>query len=281
MKIYTHVCVDLDAVASVWAAQKFLLPVPPDKEVRFVPANWDGAGMEDDDIAIDIEAGGKGFKGVCGYDDTVHACFPEMMRIFACDANRRAMQSLMDFVEAQDTTGNAIKALAPGLNPNVQEVLYATNITAVMNALRAVHPNDDATLTRMMGQIFDGMLLAGLAKGRAQEEVSKAITTSRGLAAVVKDAKEFATNGVLFNSGVRVIIYVDGNNLGLTRAQGETLRMDHPKIREVVEAAGEADEWFAHPAGFLFCRGSRKAPAETPSKVDPLALQSAIESLLP
>jgi len=82
--------------------------------------------------------------------------------------------------------------------------------------------------------------------------------------------RKFATNGVLFEErGVRVIVYVDGNNLGVIRHGDESLRMDHAEICAVVEAAGETNEWFAHPAGFLFCRGSRKAPAENPSKVNP------------
>jgi hypothetical protein len=56
--------------------------------------------------------------------------------------------------------------------------------------------------------------------------------------------------------------------------------MDHPEICAVVEAAGEAKEWFAHTAGFLFCRGSRKARAENPSKVKPRTLAEAAAKLL-
>ena len=99
--------------------------------------------------------------------------------------------------------------------------------------------------------------------------------------AVVTNAREFATNGVLFEEyGVRVIVYVDGHNLGIIREGSETLRMDHPDLRAVVSAAGEADEWFAHPAGFLYCRGSRKAPAQSPSRVRSRDLAGAAERLL-
>jgi len=97
----------------------------------------------------------------------------------------------------------------------------------------------------------------------------------------VVNSREFATNGVLFEErGVRVIVYVDGHNLGVIRHGDESLRMNHAELYAVVEAAGETSEWFAHPAGFLFCRGSRKAPAENLSTVSPRTLAEVAAKLL-
>jgi len=76
------------------------------------------------------------------------------------------------------------------------------------------------------------------------------------------------------------IVYVDGMNIGVIRRDDVSTRMDHPRIREVVETAGEAGEWFAHPAGFLYCRGSRKAPATSRSRVTARELGEAMNLVL-
>lgn len=157
-----------------------------------------------------------------------------------------------------------------------------TGLNAVMRALQAAHPRNDAMVVERMSEILSGMLQAGRARQRAVAEVSeKTEILSGGKVAIVTNAREFATNGVLFEDhGVRVIVYVDGHNLGVIREGSETLRMDHSEIRAVVETTGELSQWFAHPAGFLFCRGSRKAPAENPSRVNPRSLAEVVARLL-
>jgi hypothetical protein len=71
--VHTHINVDLDAVAGVWAAGQFM--GAQDTELVFVPANWDGDGIEDGDLALDIRAGGRGIKSTEHEDGTVGPCF--------------------------------------------------------------------------------------------------------------------------------------------------------------------------------------------------------------
>jgi len=88
---------------------------------------------------------------------------------------------------------------------------------------------------------------------------------------------------------------VDGFNLGVLRTKrdrpaiicndGSIFSADHSAIRAVVAEAGESmgsghEFWFAHPAGFLFCHGSKKALAQVPSKVDPMKLIEVLVELL-
>jgi len=271
MRIYTHFNVDLDAACSVWAAQKFVAGMDT-AGVVFVPANWQGP-LADGDIAVDIEAGGEGWKGLKDPDGTVHSCFSLILQGWAGKENREALSCLEQFVDAQDAHGSAVKWLTGTDN----EVLSRTGLNAVLRALQARHPRNDALVVERMSEILDGMLLAGRSRIRAEKEAD--LANVYGQVAVVVNSKEFATNGILFERGMRFVVYVDGNNLGVIREGTETVRTDHPTIRAVVEAAGELDEWFAHPAGFLFCRGSRKAPAETRSKVGILALVHAVSKM--
>jgi hypothetical protein len=280
MKIFTHFVVDLDAVCSVWAAKQFI-PGAKDAVVEFRPANWDGNDMADGDLAVDIPAGGRGTKGEKGEGGIVHSCLASIVSQYASPADQSALASLVCFVDAQDAHGSAVKFLAPEASRESQAIFAMTGLNAVLRALQAMHPRNDAIVCDRMSEILSGMLQAGRARQRAAAEADKAEILDGGKVAIVVNSREFATNGVLFEErGVRVIIYVDGNNLGAIRHSDELLRMDHAELRAVVEADGEASEWFAHSAGFLFCRGSRKAPAENPSKVNPRTLAEVAAKLL-
>lgn len=280
MKIFTHFSVDLDAVCSVWAARQFITGAK-EASVEFRPANWDGNGMAESDLALDMDAGGRGLKGEKGENGIVHSCVALIVGKYASPADQSALVSLVRFVDTQDAHGSAVKFLAPEASRDVQEVLATTGINAVLRALQATHPRNDALVVERMSEILSGMLQAGRARQRAAAEADKAEILDGGKVAIVANSREFATNAILFDErGVRVIVYVDGHNLGVIRHGEEALRMDHPELRAVVKATGEASEWFAHPAGFLFCRGSRKAPATDQSRVDPRELAEVAAHLL-
>lgn len=280
MKIFTHFVVDLDAVCSVWAARQFI-PGAKDAAVEFRPANWDGNEMTDGDLAVDIPAGGRGMKGEKGENGIVHSCLALIVAQYASPGDQSALASLVRFVDAQDAHGSAVKFLVPEASREAHEALAMTGLNAVLRALQETHPRNDAIVCERMSEILSGMLQAGRARQRATAEADKAEILDGGKVAIVVNSREFATNGILFEErGIRVIVYIDGHNLGIIRHGDESLRMDHAELRAVVEAAGEQSEWFAHPAGFLFCRGSRKAPAENPSKVNPRTLAEVAARLL-
>lgn len=112
MKIFTHFNVDLDAVCSVWAAREFI-PGARSAAVEFRPANWDGNGMSEGDLALDMEADGRGIKGEKESDGIVHSCFASIVSQYASPADQAALANLVRFVDAQDSRGSAVKFLAP------------------------------------------------------------------------------------------------------------------------------------------------------------------------
>lgn len=278
-KIFTHFNVDLDAVASVWAVKTFIANMA-ESEVKFKPANWDGSELEEGDMAVDISAGGKGIKGETGDSGIVHSCFAYIVKNYASTDDQKALANLVDFVDAQDAHGLAVNYFIPDVPDKERYILAATGINAVLRSYQAVYPANDFKVTDRMAEIFTGMLYSGRARQKAEIEADNAEILEGGKVAIVNNAKQFATNGILYDRGIQAIVYVDGNNLGLIRSNTVTLSMSHPDILAVVEEAEEINEWFAHSAGFLFCRGSRKAPAETKSKVDPHKLANVLNSLL-
>jgi hypothetical protein len=278
--IFTHYNVDLDAVLSVLAAREFISRSRLAR-IRFRPANWDGADAEPGDLILDMDANGRGRKGA-RRDGIVCSCFASIVAEFASADDQRALVPLMTFVDTQDAHGNVVKHLVPNVDCETYDTLSLTSLNAVFRAVQSMSPrNDDFWVIQHMEVIFKGLLKTARARQRAAKEAEGMEILPGGKVALVVNAKEFGTNAALFDHhGIRVIVYVDGCNVGVVREGSETLRMDHPAFRDIVEAAGESAEWFAHEAGFLFCRGSRKAVQTTRSRVNPRQLAEVAAQLL-
>jgi hypothetical protein len=284
MKVYTHINVDLDAVASVWAAREFI-PGAREAELVFVPANWDGEGMDDGDLALDIRAGDRGIKGEQRPDGTVGSCFAQLVAEHASSDDQEALARLVAWVDAQDAHGQPVEWLAPEASSDVQETLTENSISGTLRDLQETLPNDDAVIVELMGKIFSGRLKRGHARHRAHAEADRAELIGAGRVAIVRDKREKATNAILFDRGVRVIVYQDGYDIGVVRANGVALKMDHRELLAVIHAAGEEigdgrGTWFIHSAKFLLAWGTFNAPATSPSAVRPDDLAAAAAQLL-
>lgn len=295
--IYTHLGVDLDACAAVWAFLKFYLNVAVvnmdviSSMVRFHPANWGGKEMGENDVALDMAAGGRGWKGekMKMEDGTVrvHSCFADIVAKYASPDEQRALAYLVKYVDIQDMLGAVVKQLVPNADKDAQITLSATGLNSILWGFHGVHKGDNALVLLRMAEIFEGFLHRGLAHKRAEKEVSEGTEFfgAKREVALFRGSEE-AAFGILFGRGVRVIVYADGFNMGVRRASEEGFRVDHDALRAVVLAAGEEigdgeGLWFAHEAGFLFCRGTRpKAPATSPSKVSPRELAEAVVKAL-
>ncbi|GIU69144.1 MAG: hypothetical protein KatS3mg002_0380 [Candidatus Woesearchaeota archaeon] len=262
-KIYTHVNVDLDAACSVWAVRNFV-PGFSSAEVEFVHANWDGKELNDKDIAVDLEAGIKGRK-----DGTTRSAFATIVARYADEEDQKALENLVQYVDAQDSYGSAVEYFIPNVDERTKEVFSSNGINTVLRALQAQYRDDKVVL--MFGEILDGLYKMGLSKIRAIKEAEWV-----GPVALIYGAKEFGTNGELFKRGAKAIVYIDGYNIGVIKASTVEARMDHPYIRNVIGSEG----WFFHPAGFMAAWGSRKSPATTPSRVDPKRLAEVVAQVV-
>lgn len=276
-RIFTHERVDLDAVCSLWAALRFI-PEARNAAIHFRPANWDGAEMNEDDIAVDMYACGRGMKGRKEEGGTVHSCFASLISRFASLEDRVALASLVAYVDADDVSGYPIKHLAPYLGRSARHVIEAIDLKAVLRAVnRSTHPRSDMAVVQSMFPILNGLFQDGHSKRRAIEEAKNVKRFAGGLVALKENCNEPGVDQLLFEEGVWAIVFIEKMNIGILRGPDRSVRMDASEVRKVVEAAGETDEWFAHPAGFLYCRGSRTAKATTPSKVNPLELVNALD----
>lgn len=266
-KVYTHINVDLDAVASVWLWTRVINP-NVEYELIFKPANWQPDGeIEKGDILLDMSAGIKGKNG--------GSCFQELALNHLSTQNCQALSELIQFVDALDR-GNVIKNLIGANN----KILACTCLSAVLRAFQAKYrrdPDKNRVVCEKMFDILDGMLLTGRARMEAKEEAKNAEWISKDVA-ITRDNERTGTHGVLFEDyGAKIIIYIDGCNLGMVKKDDVDVRLDNSIIKEII---GDEEGWYCDERGFLFARGTRKAPVDTPSKVNPHALAWAAVRLL-
>jgi hypothetical protein len=268
IKIFTHVNVDLDAVASVWFAKRFIYQNFKTK-VFFVPAGWGGEELGENDLALDIWAGGKGIKGEEDKDGRVHSCFKSLVKNYGDQKISKSLKGLIKYIDQKDFSGT-IKALNRfGNDRDNFIVLYNS-----LKLFRVVHGDDGIVCSRML-ELFDGIFKINQSKKSFLKNIKQSVIPVGKTAIVTTRDSTISARGYLFNNGYEAVIYTDQNGIGLLVKSGH--RADCKEVLEVVERAGESNEWFAHPAGYLFCRGSRKSPAKNPSKVDPYDIAIAFE----
>ena len=271
-RIFLHDNLDIDAVASAWAAERFI-PGFKDATFAFRPADYDGHEMDEGDIAVDMTIG---IKGKLDDDGTQHSSFASIIAQYAPLEDQAALHPLVTFIDAQDSYGSAIKHMVPDIDDDALNILSTVTVSSVLRALQNTNQRNDRSVLYKMLMIFDGLFGCGKARQEAEKEADQAELLADGQVAIVDNSRRYATNSILFNRGVRAIIYIDDYNLGVVRSSEEAFRADDPRICAVVEAAGEFDEWFAHSAGFLFCRGSGKSRQTSPSQVNPRDLAQAL-----
>jgi hypothetical protein len=282
--IFTHVNVDLDAVCSVKACKEYV-PGMSGADVKFRNANWNGDGMKPGDIAVDLDAGGRGIKGE-EEGDIVHSCFALLMSTYAPKEDRQILGRLIEFVDILDSRGSVVDQLVPEASGDARAILSAVTLGSVVNALREDLQEDNLVIDAM-SHIFSGMLKYGRKRMRALQDMDNHVEFfgQDKQVALITDSDRTML-GCLFRRGVRIAVYSNDIGLGVFRnsyaADIGDFRVDCPEIRAVVEEMGndeiERGEWFAHLGGFLYCRGSDKSPACNRSKVDPRRLAEAVAS---
>jgi hypothetical protein len=290
--LYTHINMDIDSMSSCWAVRKFV-PGMSNAHIIRVGADWDGKDMKPGDMAVDIFAGGLGIKGIQDPDGTVHSSFAYIVSKYVKPEDAEAIRDLVRFIDIQDAHGSVVNYMTKNSmiynsDHETRRLISLTSVGAIFRAIEARFPNDPDTVFNRMCEIFDGYLeMGGAAERRARSEAERAELFANGRVALVKDKKEKRTDHILWERHVQVIVYVDGDNLGVLRRgegfplrDGSRFRAGHPEVKKLVRQAGELPLWFEHSKGFLFCKGSRKAPSSSRSNVNPYELVRVIENVL-
>lgn len=289
-RVITHLNADLDAITATWATSRLWLK--EEVELVFVSAHSDGSEFSEDDIIIDIYAGGKGIKGQMDDQDVQHSAFAYLVDKYGSEEDKTALAELVAFVDAQDSYGSAIAYLAPEINEHARDVLAFSAINAVHRGfqrwtfecgLYSSQEERDQALCELMWKSLDGMYLNGLSRLKAEQEADVLPQYfASGKIVFLDNARYRATSYIVRKRGALLVVYRDGNNLGVTSnaSLGDRLRMDHPRIKALIEAAGESADWHCPKDGRFCSHGTSKSPAERPSRVNVQELIAILEELL-
>lgn len=281
-KIFTHQTVDLDAVLSVCVLWRFVKGMR-EAEVEFRLSNWDGEGIGPLDVVVDMEAGGRGIKGR-KESGTVHSCFALLMERYAPTEIYKSLRNLVEYVDLQDSTGNAVNTLFPNADNRSKAIISSVSILSVFYALRE-GCSSDLDVVNAFYPIFSGMVR--IAEKRIEEIKTIQVEYINGSREVVLLLSDGETQlPYLLGRGVQLVVYSNNTGLGVIRnSKSSKVAGFHvgnlPGVRAVVEAAGEEfgnalGKWFSHDSGFLFARGTRTGPAPDKSKVDPMEFTKAV-----
>lgn len=243
MRIFTHSSLDLDAASSV---ALYMLHNPRIKlfDVCFVPADYDGATMDEGDLAFDIYAGGKGLKGD-------KSAFSAVLKI----VDRKyqpAFNDVAKFIDIHDSTGDWKIAY---------DVPKEERLPTMLDTFRWMKRtiNHDGFLLHNWEKVIRGTWLSYNDFNKAKKIANKARWVGPKVA-LIEGQAPMQTCSILFNIGAEFVIYEDGNNIGV-------IRSSKSKVNLGEHLSKWFPDWFHHPDGFLSCWGSIKAPKDTSSGV--------------
>ena len=273
-RIFTHVHVDLDAALSAAFVKTFVTDFK-DAELVFVPAQWQGVStvqipydfVKDQDIAVDVEAGGFGIKGDA-FQGRVGSAFSTLVKTYGTPEMRKSLKGLCDYLDREDTGQSHVS----------KDVV---TLGTVLHSLRFTYPENkaDAGLVQFCSQFLYGFYQKSLNALKAQEVADQARvfgSKKRKVALVTlpSGTNLYGVTEALFKKGIHVVVYVDGNNVGAMRSKHCQKSLNHPSFRKVVNAL-PGEDWFIHKDGFLVAHGTQKSPRPVPSKVKVMDLVNA------
>jgi len=288
-KIYTHVSGDSDSLASIWFASRFLkkdkgeivsLPFSRERfkneeDFIFVSADWNGYGLNEDDFALDISAGGHGIKGEVVSEKMVYSCFFKLLIQYGDEETKRVLMNLGRGIDKHDSDPSSRRS-----ENNFNAKDFDNFFSAVQNFKKVL---DDEELKNQLFLYLDGFYLRLIDRLNSKQAIlASTISVGKTAIFIVSSERGRISNKYdLFELlGFSAKIYVDGKHLGIIVGDDllkAGLRADNEHVRAVVESAGEADKWFSHESGFMYAWSCEKAPKEQPSKVDPYSLALAFE----
>jgi len=294
-KIYTHKSIDPDACFSVLGIIKYkfgqsfseFFKNPKWKSlIIFKDANWNGDGMGENDIAVDLFAGGKGIKGVVDEGNRIDSATLEILEKFAPHYDQRALENLVCYLNEKDATGDAIESLLPDSDKSrddFKRIFKMASLDGIFRAVQLAFQYDDYKVIQHFSWVFDGMLIQGKKQLKSAEEYSKRAKVhgkKNNIVFLNMNEAPLSLCDLAFEKGAEIVIYQNGNDIGIKRRNFSKFPVDHPLILKVIERAGETGQWFIHPAKFLICRGSNKARAKSKSTVRPDQLIYAVTKVL-
>ena len=157
--IFTHRNVDIDAVLAI-AAFQYNRPDWRRATINIVYANWAEIENVRYEVAIDLQAGGKGIKGEL-VGDSRHSAFKMIVDTYGDKMHRKVLNPLTTVVDAHEVSGDAYGTILEGVDGRATRAIESSSIMAVYRALRTTAergPEGDMDLCDAFLDVYKGLL---------------------------------------------------------------------------------------------------------------------------
>ena len=267
---------DLDNASAVSLAMLiFDIPV---ENVHFMSADWENPDKLDNILIIDMFSGIKGEQKLDKHGNTlVLSAFSSILEMYGGKDKQKCFDDLANFIDAQDSTGDWRTAY-----PEIVFSHTASRMPTILTAFFAFKnyfginlfgSESDKEFLKEWIKIIKGIQQSYDAYQIAKVEAQSAEWYEDFPIVIMRNQKHPQTTKALWGLGVKVIIYTRDYNIGAVRSNTCDVNLGNG-LREFLP------DWFHHPAGFLSCWGSWKAPKAKDSGIDPEMLAEWVSELL-
>ncbi len=275
MKVVVHDNVDIDAIVASYLMTKIF-------DVEIITAS--NVKPDDEVIVVDMPADKVNARVVACYDH--HSGEPynsASEAVFEQTEVKEKYPHLRFLVELANACDSGRVLTLPS-------AIKLFHLSGYVVALKTAGRSDEEVIKELheILRTYEKMLWQiHSAQNDAQDNISNAeIHEIKGVKVAIVRSASTHINNVLFTSGVDLIIFEDGNNMGVLR-NASVSKPDLTDLKPIIEeklrelkAEDEINEWFFHPKGFIAARGTRKYPAKTPSRLGVHDLLDAVKELL-
>ena len=136
--------------------------------IVFVSGSYNGRTMNSRDMAVDINAGGKGIKGTLDPSGTRHSSFKFIIDKFTTTKDQKALEMIVKYIDTVDAYGPQTSEVL-GIPRHLNKLFQTISINGLMRGFQALYNESDRKVYRMVKENFRAML----AYGRAMTEKKK------------------------------------------------------------------------------------------------------------
>lgn len=292
IRIFTHQNPDLDAISSAWFVSRFMYPLT-EIELVFVSASYRGTSINGNDIAVDIEAGGKGIKESIDKNGIKHCCFYTLFKKMNLSSrDYQALNPLVILIDKKDIYGNIASAPQDKKWDKSDSEAFdkIKALSLCLNTFKTSYNNNDEKVCLVMFDLFDGFFKKNIEFQLLKAEIEKK-TYNCGHLVIVETSLDLSVAKLVFNdANNKAYLYLNTNSNSMGVYIGNDLykegfRIEREAATAIIEKLGEKiggglDEWFCHQDGFLLSWGTRKDSRPYPSKIKPQELALEISKLI-
>lgn len=158
-RVFTHCSGDMDSYHSAAAVTEFVDGFQ-NAQIVFVSGSYNGKTMRPSDMAVDINAGGKGIKGTLDLSGTRHSSFKYIIDNFAPKADQDALAMVVTYIDTVDAYGPQTSDIL-GIPRHLNKLFQTISINGLMRGFQALYKDSDRKVYKMVKENFRAMLAYG------------------------------------------------------------------------------------------------------------------------